>query len=47
MVAERSTLAIYTAEGADWKYTIDTANALGLDKKRVQIRQPLGGSPSR
>lgn len=41
MAAERSTLAIYTAEGADWRYTIDTANALGLDKKRVQIRQPL------
>lgn len=43
LAAERSTLAIYTAEGADWRYTIDTANALGWDKKRVQIRQPLGG----
>jgi hypothetical protein len=42
LAAERSTLAIYTAEGADWRYTIDTANALGWDKKRVQIRQPLG-----
>ena len=41
LAAERSTLAIYTADGADWRYTIDTANALGWDKKRVQIRQPL------
>jgi len=41
LAAERSTLAIYTAEGAAWRYTIDTANALGWDKKRVQIRQPV------
>jgi hypothetical protein len=41
LAAERTTLAIYTAEGPDWRYTIDTANALGWDKKRIQIRQPL------
>ncbi len=47
MAAERSTLAIYTADGADWQYTIDTAHALGWDKKRVQIRQPLDAAASR
>ncbi len=41
LAAERSTLAIYTADGPAWRYTIDTANALGWDKKRVQIRQPM------
>jgi dienelactone hydrolase len=41
LAAERSTLAIYTADGADWRYTLDAANALGWDKKRVQIRQSL------
>ena len=43
LAAEHSTLAIYTADGADWRYTIDTASALGWDKKRVQIRQPVEG----
>ncbi|HSI14380.1 MAG TPA: alpha/beta hydrolase family protein, partial [Chthoniobacter sp.] len=41
MVAERSTLAIYTADDAPWQYAKDVAAALKLSEKRVQIRQPL------
>lgn len=41
MVAERSTLAIYTADDAPWQYAKGVAAALKLSEKRVQIRQPL------
>ena len=41
MVAERSTLAIYTVDDAPWQYAKGVAAALNLGEKRVQIRQPL------
>jgi dienelactone hydrolase len=41
LAAERSTLVIYTADVTAWRYTIDTADALGWEKKRVQIRQQI------
>ena len=41
MVAERSTLAIYTSDDAPWQYAKSVAAALKLSEKRVQIRQPL------
>lgn len=41
MVAEHSTLAIYTADDAPWQYAKSVAAALKLSEKRVQIRPPL------
>jgi dienelactone hydrolase len=41
MAAERSTVAIYTADGAPWQYARAVATALNLGDKRVQIREPL------
>lgn len=41
MVAERSTLAIYTADDTPWQYAKSVAATLNLGEKRVQIRQPL------
>lgn len=44
MVAERSTLAIYTPDDVPWQYAKSVAAALKLSEKRAQIRQPLGNA---
>jgi hypothetical protein len=46
MAAERSTLAIYTKDGAPWQYAKDIAAMLNLGDKRVQIRQPMDAESS-
>lgn len=41
LAAERSTVALYTADATPWLYAQRAAAALGWGEKRVQIRQPL------
>lgn len=43
LAAERSTLALYTADAAAWTYPQRVAAALSWGEKRLQIRAPLAG----